>query len=81
MHRTRPPVYRLVDEYGEAIEGTFYEPELQKVLISSDTLYRVQQVLQRRKQGKKTQVLVKWWGYPTSFNSWIDERALVDYKG
>ena len=64
VHRTRPPVYRLVDEHGGTLDGTFYEPELQKVLISSEI-----------------QLLMNWWGYPTSFNSWIDERALVKYKG
>ena len=80
VHRTRPPVYRLVDEHGGTIDSKCYEPELQKVLISKDTLYRVQQILQRRKRGKNIQVLMKWWGYPTSFNSLIDERALVKYK-
>ncbi len=30
-HRSDPPVYRLVDWHGDKLDGTFYEPELQKV--------------------------------------------------
>ena len=80
VHASDPPVYRLVDDLGEVLDGTFYEPELQKVLVSKDKLYRVESVLQRRKVGKRTEALVKWYGYPTSFNSWIDAKALVRYK-
>ena len=32
-HRSNPPVYRLVDWHGEKLDGTFYEPELQKVIV------------------------------------------------
>ena len=80
VHASDPPVYRLVDDLGEVLDGTFYEPELQKVLVSKDKLYRVESVLQRRKVGKRTEALVKWYGYPTSFNRWIDAKALVRYK-
>ena len=80
VHASDPPVYRLVDDLGEVLDGTFYEPELQKVLVSKDKLYRVESVLQRRKVGKRTEALVKWYGYPTSNNSWIDAKALVRYK-
>ena len=41
----------LVDDLGEVLDGTFYEPELQKVLVSKDKLYRVESVLQRRNGG------------------------------
>ena len=34
-----------------------------------------------RLTGKRTEALVKWYGYPTSFNSCIDAKALVRYKG
>ena len=48
VHASDPPVYRLVDDLGEVLDGTFYEPELQKVLVSKDKLYRVESVLQRQ---------------------------------
>ena len=39
--------------------------------------YRVESVLRWR--NKRRDVLVKWSGYPTSFNSWIDANTLVNY--
>ena len=61
-HRSDPPVYRLVDDHGELLDGSFYEPELQKVSVSNDKLYRIETVLRRRKVGKRMEVLVKWFG-------------------
>ena len=81
MHRTDPPVYRLIDDQGSRIEGTFYEQELQKVVVTKDKVYRIEKVLQQRKRGRRTQVLIKWLGYPESFNSWVDKSSLVAYKG
>ena len=37
------PVYKLKDDAGEALEGTFYEPELQKI-IKNDEVYRVEKI-------------------------------------
>ena len=34
------PVYKLKDDANEIFEGTFHEPELQKV-IKNDEIYRV----------------------------------------
>ena len=51
VHPSDPPVYRLIDDLGEVVDGTFYEPELQKVLVPADKVYRVESVLQRRKVG------------------------------
>ena len=76
-HRSYPPVYRLVDWHGDSLDGTFYEPELQKVIVSADKTYRVEAELRRRNYGRE--VLVKWFGYPQSFNSWIDARTLTSY--
>ena len=81
VHRTDPQVYRLIDDQGSQIEGTFYKPELQKVVVTKDKVYRIEKVLQQRKCGRKAQVLVKWLGYPESFNSWMDKSSLVSYKG
>ena len=34
-------VYKLTDDAGEVLDGTFYEPELQKIIINGD-VYRVE---------------------------------------
>ena len=77
VHPSDSPVYRLRDDLGEVLDGTFYELELQKVSVPSDKVYRVESVLQRRKVGRRTEALVKWFGYPSKFNIWIDVKALV----
>ena len=80
VHPSDPPVYRLNDDLGDVLDGTFYEPELQKVSVPVDKVYRVESVLQRRKVGIRTEALVKWYDYPSKFNIWIDVKALIHYK-
>ena len=67
---TVPPVYVVKDDHGDILEGTFYAEELQKV-IKKDDVYKIEKILKKRKRGRKVQYLVKWLGYPDSFNSWI----------
>ena len=77
-HRSDPPVYRLVDWHGDTLDGTFYEPELQKITVPKNKTYRVEYIVHWR--NKKKEALVKWFGYPESFNSWIDAKTLVNYS-
>ena len=79
VHPSEPPVYRLRDDLGDVLDDAFYELELQKVSVPNDKMYRVESVLQRRKVGGRTEALMKWFGYPSKFNSWIDAKALL-YK-
>ena len=55
-----------------AIKGTFYEPDLQKVIVADDSLFRIDRVLKR--QGK--QVLVSWKDWPAKYNSWVWKQDL-----
>jgi len=75
--KTEPPTYRLQDLMGETIKGRFYANELQ--LSASPELYRIEKILtSRRGVDGKVRHYVKWMGYPTKFNSWINEIANVD---
>ena len=69
------PVYKLKDDAGEILEGTFYEPELQKI-IKEDDVYRVEKILRKRKRKGVVEYLVKWKGYADKFNSWVSERDI-----
>ena len=69
------PVYKLKDDAGEILDGTFYEAELQKV-IKEDDVYRVVNVLRKRKRKGVVEYFVKWKGYPDKFNSWVAESAI-----
>ena len=64
-------MYKIADLNGEEITGTFHEPELQK---TSQELFRIEKVIKR---GKKKS-LVKWKGYSDDFNSWVDNKDIVN---
>ena len=70
------PVYKLKDDAGEILDGTFYEAEIQKV-IKEDDVYRVEKVLRKRKRKGVVEYFVKWKGYPDKFNSWVAEKDIL----
>ena len=71
IRETNPITYKLEDLQGEEIKGTFYEPELQK---TEQQIFRIEKVIKKEK-GKS---LVKWKGYSDKFNSWVDNKDLID---
>ena len=71
VQRTQPPTYKIADLNGEEIKGTFYEPELQK---TSQEIFRIEKVI----KGGKKKSLVKWKGYSDDFNSWVDNKDIVN---
>jgi hypothetical protein len=52
-----------------------YTVKLQKV-IKTDDVYKIETILKKRKKGRRVQYLVKWLGYPESFNRWIFKQDL-----
>jgi len=70
IQRTNPVTYKINDLNDEEIQGTFYGQELQK---TSQEVLRTEKIV---KKGK-TRSLVKWKGYPASFNSWLDNKDLI----
>ena len=71
VKRTQPPTYKIADLNGEEIKGSFYEPELQK---TNQEIFRIEKVIKRG----KTKSLVKWKGYSNDFNSWVDDKDIVN---
>lgn len=67
VNRTIPPTYMLEDYTGEPIAGGFYSEEINKTEYPSD--YLVEKVI-RSKGGR---VYVKWLGFDSSHNSWINK--------
>jgi hypothetical protein len=74
IFHTNPITYGLAEYNGERIEGSFYEQELQKTDLTETFL--VEKVIQKR----KGEVLVKWLGWNESYNSWIKESELKNFK-
>ena len=71
IRETNPITYKLEDLQGEEIEGTFYEPELQK---TEQQIYRIEKIIKK----EKGRSFVKWKGYSDKFNSWVDNKDLID---
>ncbi|XP_065665691.1 uncharacterized protein LOC136087113 [Hydra vulgaris] len=59
---TDPPTYKITENNSEEIQGTFYEQEMQK---TDQNIFRIEKVIRKL----KNKSLVKWYGYPDSFNS------------
>lgn len=71
----RPIIYSIKDLDGEEIKGKFYEKEIQKVKLPKS--FEIEKIITSKGSKKKKQFLVKWLGYPESFNSWINEKDLI----
>ena len=67
---TIPTTYKLKDYRDEVVSGGFYDYELLKV--KHPDVYLVEKVLKKR----GNQLYVKWLGFDSSHNSWIDKENL-----
>lgn len=66
--------YVLKDLNGEEIDGFFYPQELTLVgaeRVRPDQAFKIEKILTSRGKGARKEHLVKWLGYPASFNSWV----------
>lgn len=73
-----PRIYILSDCNNEKIAGIFYREELVITKNDQNTLYRVNEILKKRKlKGKKEEYFVSWVGYNNSHNCWINAEDLV----
>ena len=63
-------LYAINDLNGDDIIGTLYEKELQK---TNQQEFRIEKLI--KKNGDK--LYVKWKGYDSLFNSWIDKKDLI----
>ena len=70
VKNTVPWISVINDLNGEEIIGTFYEKELQK---TNQQEFRIEKVINR----KGNKLYVKWKGYDSSCNSWIDKKDLI----
>ena len=70
VKNTVPWTYVINDLNNEEIIGSFYEKELQK---TNQKEFRIEKVIKR----KGDKLYVKWKGYDSSFNSWIDKKYLI----
>jgi co-chaperonin GroES (HSP10) len=72
-------MYKLKDWNAVPIQGSFYDKELQLVAKGLEDFWKVEKVLpDKRIRRGKVQRLVKWVGFPSSLNSWVNVENIKD---
>ena len=64
-------LYSLKAWDNEEIEGKFYTNELQKVSAEAEIEYNIEKVVKEKKEKGKEGYIVKWYGWPERYNSWV----------
>ena len=70
VKNTDPWTYFINDLNGDEIIGTFYEKELKK---NNQQEFRIEKVINK----KDDKLYIKWKGYDSSSNSWINKKELI----
>lgn len=72
--------YTVKSWANELIDGDFYDPELQRVNVDTDTVYKIDRVIKNQKRGKTPGKIVSWLGWPSNYNSWVSNKDFRDIK-
>ena len=73
INKSNVITYQLKDMNDEIIKGQFYEKEL-KLTKNTTGEYFIEKILKTNKNK-----IVKWRGYDSSFNSWINKNTVTKY--
>ena len=74
INKSNVITYQLKDMNNEIIKGQFYTKELQLTKNTTGE-YIIEKILKTNKD----KIYVKWRGYDSSFNSWIDKNTVTKY--
>ena len=74
INKSNVITYQLKDMNDEIIKGQFYEKELQLTKNTTGE-YIIEKILKTNKD----KIYVKWRGYDSSFNSWINKNTVTKY--
>ena len=78
--RSGIPIYKVEDFSNDSVQGTFYEHELQRVNKNKDDLWRVDDVIKKRKRKGKEEWFVSFIGWPKKFNMWLPKDNIIAYE-
>jgi hypothetical protein len=73
-------MYKLKDWNNDALEGSFYDKELQLVSKGLDDFWRVEKIIRTETVRGRKRHFVKWMGFPAKFNSWTDDMKRIGPK-
>ena len=71
---TNPHHYMLKDYYGTKLKRKFYLPELTKIQVDENTLYRIEKKYKERIRDGKKEILVKFIGFPEKY--WVTDEDI-----
>ncbi|KAL3112275.1 hypothetical protein niasHT_013294 [Heterodera trifolii] len=71
---TNPQHYLLKDYYGTKLKRKFYLPELTKVQVDENTMYRIEKKYKERVRDGKREILVKFIGFPEKY--WVTNEEI-----
>ena len=74
INKSNDITYQLKDMNNKIIKGQFYTKELQLTKNTSEE-YIIEKILKTNKD----KIYVKWRGYDSSFNSWINKNTVTKY--
>ena len=72
--------YKLADLHDKDVEGSFAEAELQRVNYNPAGVFLINEVGEQKKINGVPHSEVQWYGWPSSFNSYIPTKDLGKYK-
>lgn len=78
--KTNPVTYKLKDENGEMLEGSFYQSELQKTELTDEGEFAIEKVVRRFKRNGTQMAEVKWLGFNHSQNSILPASRVRNLK-
>lgn len=78
VKQTTPITYELVDLLDEDILGSFYENELVKVSKNASENFRIDEIIKTTGTGKNKKHLVRWLGYSDKFNTWVNDKDIIN---
>ena len=74
------PMFSIKDKKNELIKGKFYKQEIQPVIETSDTYFRIEKILGKRTRRGIKEVKVRWLGYSPLFDSYIPEGQVANFS-
>jgi hypothetical protein len=75
--RDRLPMYQIEDYSGEALKGTFYQNELQRIQVPNSSLFIVEDIVQRKSINGIPHVKVHFKDWPKKFDKWVKTSDLI----
>ena len=70
------PLYQLKTDANDLIPGSYAHDQLQKVIQTNTTKYRIQKIISRKNIDGIPHVKVSWQGYPDQYTSYIPKDQL-----